>query len=230
MKICALSDLHGTLLPIEDYFEPCELVCICGDIVPLNIQANSRKTRQWLVDKFKPWCESLPCDKVIFIAGNHDFHLSNLDFMYTQFPKDKKVTYLFHESCIYVSKSGKEYSIFGTPYCKLFGNWAFMEMDEILDRLYRSIPDNLDILLTHDQPFGYGDVILDEDCLWADGSHIGNKPLLKAVLGKQPKFMFTGHLHSTEHACVEIGNTKRYNVSIKNEKYEPVYDPLILEI
>lgn len=230
MKIIAISDLHGTLLPVEDYFEPCEIVCLCGDIVPLNVQANHRKTRQWLVNEFKPWCESLPCDKVIFIAGNHDFGFSNLDFMYTQFPKDEKVTYLFHEGYVYTSRSGKEYSIFGTPYCKLFGNWAFMEMDEILDRLYCDIPDNLDILLTHDQPFGYGDIILDEDCRWADGSHIGNKPLLKAVLAKQPKFMFTGHLHSTEHTCIEIGDTKRYNVSIKNEKYEPVYDPLIIEI
>lgn len=71
MKCICLSDLHGTLLPGEDYFEPCELVCLCGDIVPLNVQANSRKTRQWLINEFKPWCESLPCDKVIFIAGNH---------------------------------------------------------------------------------------------------------------------------------------------------------------
>ena len=67
MKITVLSDLHGTLLPVEDYFEPCELVCLCGDIVPLNVQANSRKTRQWLTNEFKPWCESLPCDKVICI-------------------------------------------------------------------------------------------------------------------------------------------------------------------
>lgn len=65
-----MSDLHGTLLPVED-IEPCELVCICGDIVPLKIQANNRKTKSWLRNKFKTWCESLPCDKVVFIAGNH---------------------------------------------------------------------------------------------------------------------------------------------------------------
>jgi Icc-related predicted phosphoesterase len=229
MKICALSDLHGTLLPVEDYFEPCELVCICGDIVPLNIQTNNKKTMKWLVNKFKPWCESLPCDKVIFIAGNHDFGFSNLDFMYTLFPKDKKVTYLFHENYIYTSKSGKEYSIFGTPYCKLFGNWAYMESDSVLDNLFKDIPENLDILLTHDQPYGWGDILLD-DVIWNTGDHIGNKPLTKAVMQKQPKYMFTAHLHSTTHECVEIGTTKRYNVSIKNEKYDPVYNPLIINI
>ena len=109
MKVTAVSDCHGLLLPIEE-FEPCELVCICGDISPLNIQANHKKMRKWLIKEFKPWCESLPCDKVIFIAGNHDSALQNLDFMYTQFPKDKKVTYLFHENYVYTSKSGKEYT------------------------------------------------------------------------------------------------------------------------
>ena len=33
-KICVLSDLHGHLPKVE----PCELVLLAGDIVPLNIQ------------------------------------------------------------------------------------------------------------------------------------------------------------------------------------------------
>ena len=39
MKICAISDLHGFLI---DYIEPCELVLICGDIVPLYMQHSVR--------------------------------------------------------------------------------------------------------------------------------------------------------------------------------------------
>lgn len=227
MKIYAISDLHGDL-PSIDNFEQCELVCICGDTVPLNIQSNSRKTRQWLKNEFKTWGESLPCDKVIFIAGNHDLHF-NLAFMYENFSKDAKVTYLFHEKYVYTSKSGKEYSIFGTPYCKQFGNWAYMENDKTLDKLYSQIPEGLDILLTHDQPYGFGD-ILTEDTPWNTGESIGNKPLAKVVLEKQPKYMFVGHLHSTTHDCIMINNTKRYNVSIKNERYEPVYDLLCVNI
>lgn len=231
MKIIVLSDLHGTLLPVNDYFEPCELVCICGDIVPLSIQANSRKTRKWLTGDFLPWCEELPCDKVIFIAGNHDLHFGNLDFMYTQFPKDKKVTYLFHENYVYTSRSGKEYTIFGTPYCKLFGNWAYMEMDDVLDRLYQDIPENLDILLTHDAPYGVSDIILQEDCLWYDGkTHIGNKPLSKAILQKAPKIVCHGHLHSTSREFEEWGYSKVINCSIKDEHYNPVYDPIVFEL
>ena len=230
MKVTTLSDCHGLLLPIEE-FEPCELVCICGDISPLNIQANHKKIRKWLTKEFKPWCESLPCDKVIFIAGNHDFGFSNLDFMYSQFPKDKKVTYLFHENYVYTSRSGKEYTIFGTPYCKLFGNWAYMEMDSILENLYFAIPKNLDILITHDAPFGVSDIILQKDCPWYDGkTHIGNKPLSRAILKQSPRIVLHGHLHSTSREFEEWGNSKVVNCSIKDEKYNPVYNPLIIEI
>lgn len=231
MKVCAISDLHGTLLPIEDYFESCELVCICGDISPLEIQANSNKMRRWLFNYFLPWATLLPCEKVIFIAGNHDWSFNNLDFMQSVFSKDRKVTYLFHEEYIYTSKEGKEYKIFGTPYCKLFSHWAFMELDDTLTKLYSTIPNNLDILITHDQPYMYGDIILQEDCPWYDGkTHIGNKPLLECILEKKPKVQFNGHLHSCDHNLIEIGDTKHYNVSIKDEKYNPVYDPLILDI
>lgn len=230
MNVCAISDLHGTLLPIED-FKPCELLCICGDISPLNIQANHKKMRKWLVNEFKPWCESLPCDKVIFIAGNHDDICKNSDFMYSVFPKDEKVTYLFHEGYTYISKSGKEYNIFGTPYCKLFGNWAFMEMDDMLDKLYKDIPENLDILMTHDAPYGVSDIILQEDCPWYDGkTHIGNKPLSQEILRKTPKVVLHGHLHSTSRIFEEWGYSKVVNCSIKDEYYNPIYDPLIFEL
>lgn len=229
MKCIALSDLHGTLLPIEDYFKPCELVCICGDIVPLNIQGNHKKARKWLINEFKSWCEALPCDKVIFIAGNHDFYMRDTEFMYKHFPKDAKVTYLFHELYTYTSISGKEYKIFGTPYCKQFGNWAFMESDENLVKLYADIPEGIDILLCHDQPFGVGDILLD-NVSWNTGEHIGNKPLTLAILEKEPKYQINGHLHSCSHWPMDIGNTKHYNVSIKNEKYEPVYDPAFIEL
>lgn len=229
MKICGLSDIHGTLLPL-DWFEPCELVCICGDISPLNIQANDKLMRRWLLKEFKPWCESLPCDKVIFIAGNHDWICSrDPKFMFDNFEEEDKVTYICHETYTYTSSEGKKYSIFGTPFCRQFCNWAFMESDDMLETLYSSIPEDLDILITHDQPYGYGDVLL-QDVYWNTGKHIGNVPLTKAVLEKQPKVMLTGHLHSTDHNCVMIENTMRYNVSLKDERYDPIYEPLIIEI
>lgn len=67
ISICAISDLHGYLPKVE----PCDLVLICGDIVPLRIQERTKDSYKWFSTEFKEWAMDLPCDKVIFIAGNH---------------------------------------------------------------------------------------------------------------------------------------------------------------
>ena len=226
MKICAISDLHGYLPELK----PCELVLICGDSVPLEYQASSKKTKKWYDTTFRKWAGELPCDKVLFIAGNHELHFPGKKIIYESlFSKDDKITYLCHSEYIHKSKDGKEYKIFGTPYCKQFMNWAFMYPNEELEKIFKNIPNDLDILISHDNPYGYGDIVLQE-CPWADGSHIGNIPLAKAIEEKQPKYQFNGHLHSCEHSLIMIGNTKHYNCSIKDEQYNPVYKPLYLNI
>lgn len=226
MKICAISDLHGYLPELK----PCELVLICGDSVPLEYQASSKKTKKWYDTTFRKWVGELPCDKVLFIAGNHELHFPGKKIIYESlFSKDDKITYLCHSEYIHKSKDGKEYKIFGTPYCKQFMNWAFMYPNEELEKIFKNIPNDLDILISHDNPYGYGDIVLQE-CPWADGSHIGNIPLAKAIEEKQPKYQFNGHLHSCDHSLIMIGNTKHYNCSIKDEQYNPVYEPLYLNI
>ena len=90
MIICAISDLHGNL---NFNIDKCDLLLICGDIVPLNIQMNHKKSRKWIVNDFDKWCNSQPCDKVLFIAGNHDMCMENHTIFYEKvFPvsKDRK--------------------------------------------------------------------------------------------------------------------------------------------
>lgn len=222
-----MSDLHGDLPEIE----PCELILICGDIVPLRIQNRTTDSYYWFSNNFKKWVDSLSCDKAIFIAGNHELvYPNNYNIYKTLFPDNNKTTYLCHEKYIYSGSDGKEYSIFGTPYCKIFGHWAFMLPDEKLQEKYSEIPENLDILITHDQPYNFGDILLQKDCSWATEEHIGNISLLKAIEEKQPRYQFNGHLHSCSHNKIMIGNTIHYNVSLKDERYNLVYSPLYLEI
>lgn len=68
MVICAFSDMHGEL---DFKIKPCDIVLICGDIVPLRIQNYTTPSEIWLKNTFLPWCTSLPCEKVLFVAGNH---------------------------------------------------------------------------------------------------------------------------------------------------------------
>ena len=83
MKIAVTSDLHGYLPDIE----PCEVLFICGDISPLDIQSNIPKMQVWLRNKFASWINNLPCNQVLMVAGNHDFifqwlteHPEEMDF------------------------------------------------------------------------------------------------------------------------------------------------------
>lgn len=220
-KICAISDMHGYFPKIE----PCDLLLICGDNVPLNIQCSYRASMDWYINTFQDWADNLPCEQVLFICGNHEVGVEYFeDELEDLFDKSDKITFLYNSGFTF-----NGLNIYGTPFCKQFGKWAYMEDDEKLSEIYSKIPNNLDILITHDVPYGYAD-ILKQDVPWNNHEHIGNKPLGEAILKKQPRYHFSGHLHSCEHELTMIGHTKHYNVSLKDEKYQPVYQPLYLEI
>ena len=226
LSICAMSDLHGYLPEVE----PCDLVLICGDIVPLQYQSDIEYTYYWYRDIFRAWVDDLSCNKVLFIAGNHECGFSeNIDIFYEMFPENEKATYLQDDLYTY-DINNESYRIYGTPWCQEFGKWAFMANDDQLKDIYSSIPENLDILITHDAPYGVSDVLLQKECKWANGEHIGNKPLRQAILEKQPKIVLHGHLHSTSREFENLNTTKVVNCSIKDEFYQPIYKPLYFKI
>jgi Icc-related predicted phosphoesterase len=223
MKICCLSDLHGHFIDIE----PCDLVLICGDSVDLKCQSGFHKAFRWYNNKFRKWASELPCDKVLFISGNHD-PLEEYTYKMSEiFPKEDKITYLCDELYEY-TKDEQTIKIYGTPWCKVFGNWHFMlHNDELTDK-YNSIPDHVDILMTHDAPFGTSDICL-QDVPFNTFSHIGNVPLKEAVKRTLPKIVIHGHLHSSNHEYEYINDIKVVNVSILDEKYQVTYKPLYID-
>jgi len=226
MRICAFSDMHGQL---DFKIEPCDLVLIAGDIVPLRIQNYSIPSEKWFKEVFMPWCNNLPCDKVIFIGGNHDkWWECHEDRVRLALEGQDKIVYLNCETYEYKGKV-----IFGTPICKIFGNWSFMkpyeEQDEIYGKLEKELP-KIDIVLSHDAPYGVSDILLQKDCWWADGGHIGNESLNTFIGNINPTYNLHGHLHSTNRECEMLNKTQVYNVSLLDENYEMVYKPLYFEI
>lgn len=223
MKIIAISDLHGQLPAIHGMFDT---LCICGDIVPLTIQKNITECINWIKQKFIPWCTSIDCSNILLVGGNHDyiFDLWDKEDINNYLFKNTKIHYLEDDSIIIDS-----ISFYGTPACKQFGNWAFMHSDRELKTIYTGIPDNIDVLLTHDAPYGVSD-ICEQDLPWVSKDHIGNKELREVIINKKPKYNLHGHLHSSNHNMELLENTKVYNVSLLNEQYRIAYKPLELEL
>ena len=227
MKICGISDIHGDL---SVKIQPCDVLCICGDIVPLEVQVNSKKSKRWIKELFIPWCSKQPCKKVLVVGGNHDFFLWHHPLQMKEMVKEEeKIEYLLNEG--YEFEGVK---FFGTPLCKEFGYWAFMypydEQDRILDKALEEWGKNIDVLLTHDSPYGVSDIILDKSCPWATDEHIGNKSLEAFIIKTAPKLHLHGHLHSTNHDEEILGVTKVYCVSILGEQYTVQYEPQYFDI
>lgn len=228
MKVCAFSDGHGYLPEIE----PCDIVCIAGDIIPLDIQLNSRKSKRWFNTEFADWVNKLPCDKVFVVAGNHDFYLERHSVTITleEDPTNGKCIYLNNESAIYMDSYGNNWNIYGTPLTHKFGNWAFMLDNESLEEKYKNIPHNVDILISHDTP-SYKKLGLLPPSKWStEPIEAGNKPLTKAIEEKKPKYVFCGHLHECYDKSAVLDNTTIINVSILNNKYQLAYKPTYITI
>lgn len=234
MKVCSISDLHGNLIWYpSDYWKElweCEVLFICGDTLPLHIQFDVPKSRSWLLKEFKPWAESLPVEKVYIIGGNHDAYFERQEKEARNlFPENSKITYVKNNIVEHISiQDGDTYKLFGTPYCHIYGQWPFMRPEEKLTELFNEMPEDIDVLFCHDAPYGVSDVCFEG---WsADGQHKGCPALRDAILAKNPKYCFHGHLHSSNHGEEILGDTKVYNTSILNEGYEITYEPLYIRI
>lgn len=240
MKVCAISDLHGYL---PQNLPEAEILVICGDIVSLDVQRDIPASAKWFRNRFLKWVRNQKFEKIFAIGGNHDFFLNNIyqfdDYIERILYHNDKFELLEDTKSDYISNDGQVYTIYGTPWCHEFGRWAFMLLDPALEMKYKNIPKDVDILLCHDAPYGVSDQCLEETFYNykqtnAEGKlefpHIGNVPLREAIEQKTPKVVLHGHLHSSNHECEMLNETKVYNVSSANEQYKHVYKPLIFEI
>lgn len=208
-KIYAISDQHGhlsTKLPAD-----ADLILHAGDICPdygPGSQWGASKQREWFFNKWCDWCAGAP---IIATYGNHDF-------MYEKHPYIKLDE--VHEF--------NNLKIWFSPWSNTFGGWAWMADASHLAEVYSDIPDETDVIVSHQPPFGYGDQIpeylrVGRKDLEADG-HVGSKELLAAIDRVRPKAVVCGHIHSG-FGAYHYGDTAIYNVALVNEQYQLINQP-----
>lgn len=233
MKIIATSDLHGNLPEIKTGFD---LLLICGDICPTESH-NKEFQRNYISNEFVNWINSLNYNseysKVVMVWGNHDFigeSLTPIEVFELERKTIFRLKILNNEVFDFefpVSDGTDTIKIYGTPYCKTFGRWAFMRNDESLKEIYSKIPKGVDILISHDSPKTNMLGTITEGP-WKNYD-TGNELLSSAIEDYCPKMFFSGHFHSGNHNFMKVGNTYMANVSYVNEDYEPVNKPLLIE-
>lgn len=209
MRIGALSDMHGDL----PYIENCDVLCICGDTVPLELQWVPDKCYNWLVNTFFDWVEGLPCKKVLWIAGNHDQELQNLgkEAVRTTIRESNlanKLVYLEDDS---IEIDGVVF--YGTPWVQNLNRdrWSFIDNGEHFDLI---LP--CDILLTHAAPYTKAGIS-------SNYRNYGSVKLLNTALNKGVSVLLCGHIHDGDKGPEHLSFMSVYNVSIKNDWYEQVY-------
>ena len=237
IKLSAISDLNGNL-PNQSEFVEGDVLCICGDIVPLDLQSNDVKSIAWFCAEFIPWTDKLPFKKVIVIFGNHDFFGERLygggkndgtgitSLLLPGNIKGKhKVVILCDNSYKYMG-----FTFYGTSWCPDLSAWAFYGGHDKLVEKYSKIPQHVDVLLTHCPP-RIGDVGVVLQTCWNSMRNFGCQELAEEIEIKRPCWVFSGHIHSGDYGITDHDEgVKIVNVSMLDENYKKSYPPFNTEI
>ena len=102
-----------------------------------------------------------------------------------------------------------------------------MKSPRELEAVYSRIPSGVDILISHQPPFGYGDRMYTAH---AGGlENVGSHELLAAIERVKPKLVICGHIHEGrgryEHQGIPI-----VNVSVVDEQYRHVHPVTVIDL
>lgn len=223
MIIDCVSDLHGYYPQLEGG----DLLLMAGDYTAAD------KLTQW--GEFFRWLAKQNYRKKILIAGNHD------NFFESGFPKNQKeaddlkdvIDFLDTDvEFEYLCDSGTEFeglNIWGSPWTKKFEGMNPRCMALTCDTEYElfekwdMIPADIDILITHEPPYG----ILDQvNPIRKTPNHVGSTTLRNVTIDgakfQIKKLHVFGHIHECGGKTIDCASCKFVNASYVNEHYEPV--------
>jgi len=203
IKICVFSDTHGTHRKL--IIPNCDILIFAGD-------ANITSYED--LEDFNHWLGTLGIKHIIFIAGNHDCYCEQIG------RDDCK---LLFSNAIYLENESVQIEgikFWGSPYSKIFNNWAFMANDDYLAHIWEYIPDDTDVAITHGPSFG----ILDN----VGWKNEGSQSLRHRIDEIKPKYHVTGHIHEC-YGMLSREYTTHICGSILDERYQFVNEPIVFE-
>lgn len=203
MKIQAFGCTHGFHEGIK-IEEGVDMLIHTGD------ESNSRApeiNRNECIN-FLEWYAIQDAKYKIFVAGNHSTAIEKKLVRRDEI-EEYGIIYLEHES---IEIEGLK--IFGSPYTPNFNDWSFMRDRSKMDKLWKHIPDDTDILIIHGPPKGILDLTEDRDAIL---KQVGDMSLLTHIKRVRPKHHFFSHVHDRgviQNRGTKIqGDTQYHNVN-----------------
>ncbi len=198
MKIWHISDTH-TFHGLLTIPENIDMVIHSGDATnPREPLPNKIE-----IENFIEWYKSLPIKYKIFVAGNHDTSIERKHIIKDNF-KDNGIIYLENES---VEIEGIK--IWGSPITPTFGiGWAFNKNRMKTHEVWKQIPTDTDIVITHGPPSTILDLSYNRE---NELEFCGDTSLKKRIFEIKPKLSLFGHIHNCED-IINSGVRKTPNI------------------
>jgi len=230
MKLCFISDTHTlhSNLEKDSFHDDIDVLVHCGDI--------TSKGDFFDVQLFSSWFREVKAKHRICIAGNHDFcfqknYKKDSTKKYTEgheaLTKKRWVDSLeIHGQCKYLEDEEiiiEGVKFYGSPWQPEFSSWAFNlpRNGFQLRAVWRKIPDDTDILITHGPPKGILDLTKRDNC------YAGCERLKERVLELNLAIHSFGHIHEQYGTleCAATGTTF-INASVCTLEYKPTNKPI----
>jgi Icc-related predicted phosphoesterase len=214
MTILLLSDLHQKHHQIYKDLKPADTIIFAGDFMTDGYHIPE-------VFDFLDWYSTVGnYSNRILVVGNHDRVFEN-------FPEKVKELLLKYPNITYLENSSVTIDgikFYGSPYQPWFYNWAFNKQrgPEIAVE-WAKIPNDVDVLITHGPPYGYGDKVEGR------GKNLGCEELIKKIEEIKPCLNIFGHIHSGSKRSSNE-HTVFINASNLDEQYRYSYPPILVEI
>lgn len=221
LKIVAISDVHVKWHKLV--IPECDILISAGDY--------TFRGEAHHVKAFHKWLDKQPAKHIISVQGNHEVQVQKNFENMKALAKEQcpRVHFVAHEL---VEIEGLK--IFCSAWTPLFHFWAWnaardledaqkMQIPYIKD-LWKDIPMDSDIVVTHGPVYGFLDQVY-----YVDGvtpkERVGCWHLLEKFMQTNAKIHICGHIHSG-HGHYEFKGKHFYNASICGETYQVDYEPI----